>query len=183
MKCRINQSLCKVFLNFGKMPLANGFIKKKDLKNEYFFSLKVAFNEKLSLFQLAKNPSPAKMFNKKYPFYTSGSKKMIEHFKKFSEWVKKKYLKKNSLILEIGSNDGTFLKNFDKKKCYGFEPSSSVHKIAKKQGANSINKFFNLKNLLLLKENFGNFDLIVGSNVFRYLFRSQNFQRFPKSYL
>ena len=116
MKCRIDKKSCKIFLDFGKMPLANGFIKKNEIKKEYFFPLKVAFNKRLSLFQLVKNPEPKKMFNRNYPFYTSSSKKMRDHFKDLSKWLKKKYLNNNSLIIEIGSNDGTFLKNFSKKK-------------------------------------------------------------------
>ena len=64
MKCRIDKKPCKVFLNFGKMPIANGFLRKNKKNKEDFYNLKVAFNERLSLFQLAKNPSPQKMFNK-----------------------------------------------------------------------------------------------------------------------
>ena len=169
MKCRINKKKCKIFLNFGEMPLANGFLKKKDIKKEYFFNMSVSFNKSLSLFQLVKNPNPKKMFNKKYPFYTSSSKFMIEHFKKFSVWAKKNYLKKKGYrILEIGSNDGTFLKNFKKDNCLGFEPSKSVHKIAKQNGIKSINKFFNLNNIKKLKKNI-QFDMIVGSNVFCHI--------------
>ena len=80
MKCRITKEKCKAFLDFGKMPIANGFLKKKDFKKEYFFNLKVAFNEKLSLFQLVSNPEPKKMFNKNYPFYTSSSKYILGFF-------------------------------------------------------------------------------------------------------
>ena len=147
------------------MPLANGFIKKNEKKNEYFYNLKTAFNESLSLFQLVECPNPKKMFNSSYPFYTSSSSFMIKHFKEFSNICKKRFLKKNSLILEIGSNDGTFLCNFDKNKSFGFEPSASVHKKAKKKGLNSINKFFNQKNISSLKKNYRKIDLIVGSNV------------------
>ena len=169
MKCRISKKESKVFLDLGKMPLANGFLKKNQISKEYFFSLKVAFCKKLSLFQLCTNPPPNKMFNKKYPFYTSSSSLMRKHFNKFAEFVKRKYINKNSLIIEIGSNDGTFLSNFEKKKSYGFEPSKSVHDVAKKQGIQSINKFFNLKNISILKKNYNNFDLIVGSNVFCHI--------------
>jgi len=95
--CRINKRKSKIFLDLGKMPLANGFIKKNKIKKEYFFPLKTAFNESLSLFQLVKNPSPKKMFNKKYPFYTSSSNYMKYHFRKFASFVKKKYLKKTHL--------------------------------------------------------------------------------------
>ena len=44
MKCRITNSKCKIFLDLGKMPIANGFLKKKQFAKEYFFSIKVAFN-------------------------------------------------------------------------------------------------------------------------------------------
>jgi tRNA G46 methylase TrmB len=41
---------------------------------------------------------------------------MVLHFKKLAELIKKKYLSnKNNLVLEIGSNDGTFLSNFSKR--------------------------------------------------------------------
>ena len=169
MLCRIDKSLCEIFLDFGRMPIANGFIEKKNFKKEYFFPLKVAFSKKLSLFQLVKNPNPKKMFNKHYPFYTSSSKKMTEHFDKLARWLKRKYVSQNSLILEVGSNDGTLLKNFKKENCIGFEPSKSVHKVAKSGGLNSINKFFNLKNISFLKKNFGKFDLITGANVFCHI--------------
>lgn len=166
MKCRIDKSPCKVFLDFGKMPIANGFLNKKEFKKEYFFKLKVAFNRKLNLFQLEKNPNPKKMFNKNYPFYTSSSKFMINHFKNFSNWIKKKIkIDKNFKILEIGSNDGTFLKNFKNYYHVGIEPSSSVHKVAIKNKINSMNKFFDhssLKNFIKKKIKF---DVIVGSNV------------------
>jgi methylation protein EvaC len=134
MKCRITKEKCKIFLDLGNMPLANGFIGKNKTQKEYFFRLKAAFSKKLSLFQLSNNPSPNKMFNKNYPFYTSSSNLMKEHFNKFAKFVKKKYLNQNSLIVELGSNDGTFLLNFDKKKSYGYEPSKSVHDVAKKKG-------------------------------------------------
>ena len=164
MICRIDKKNCKVFLDFGKMPIANGFLKKKEFKNEYFFPMKVGFNKRLSLFQLYKNPNPKKMFNKNYPFYTSSSKSMTLHFKKYAKWIKTKFNKKSS-ILEIGSNDGTFLSNFKNYFHIGFEPSKSVHNVAIKNNVNSKNKFFNLKNIDFLIKRKIKFDVIVGSNV------------------
>ena len=73
------------------------------------------------------------------------------------------------MIIELGSNDGTFLSHFNKKNSFGFEPSKSVHLVAKKKGIKSINKFFNLKNTKILKKNYNNFDLIIGSNVFCHI--------------
>ena len=81
----------------------------------------------------------------------------------------KKLSKKNSNVLEIGSNDGTFLKNFKKQSSVGFEPSRSVHLIAKKSKINSFNFFFNQKNLKLLKIKNKYFDLVYGANVFCHI--------------
>ena len=174
MKCRVTKKKCKVFLDFGKMPLGNGFVTKKNFSKEEIFNLKVGFNNQLSLFQIAENPSPKKIFNNNYPFFTSKSKLMINHFKKFSDWIKKKYLKKNANILEIGSNDGVFLNNFKNYNHVGFEPSKNVHLVAKKKGLNSINKFFNRKNINYLINKKIKFDLIYGANVFCHIPNQNN---------
>ena len=89
------------------------------------------------------------MFNKNYPFFTSSSKEMIVHFKNYSNWIKKKFSKKIVNLVEIGSNDGTFLSNFKNTNVnvLGIEPSSNVAKISSKKGINTINKFFNFNNI------------------------------------
>ena len=122
-------------MSFGKMPIANGFIDKKNFNKEFFFNLEVGFSKKISLFQLNDHPKPAQMFNKNYPFFTSSSKGMIKHFKKYSLWIKKKYKKNLKNLIEIGSNDGTFLNNFKNSNInlLGFEPSKNVALISKKK--------------------------------------------------
>ena len=112
MRCKITNQIMDPFMSFGKMPLANGFIKKNQFNNEFFYQMEVGFSKKISLFQLNKHPEPENMFNEKYPFYTGSSKFMINHFKNYSNWIKKKFLKSGSKLIEIGSNDGTFLNNF-----------------------------------------------------------------------
>ena len=56
-------------MSFGKMPIANGFIEKKNFNKEFFFNLEVGFSKKISLFQLNDHPKPTQMFNKNYPFF------------------------------------------------------------------------------------------------------------------
>ena len=166
MKCKFNGKKIKPFMSFGKMPIANGFLKKKNFKKEYFYNLEVGFSKDVSLFQIADHPSPKQMFHKNYPFYTSSSKFMAQHFKKYSSWCKK-YLKENSKIIEIGSNDGTFLQNFKntQMEAIGFEPSKNVSDFAKKRGIISINKFFNSRSISKIKSFYGKTDLICGANV------------------
>ena len=70
MNCKITNKIIKPIMSFGKMPLANGFLTKKDFDKEFFFNLEVGFSEELSLFQLNEFPNPSKMFNKNYPFFS-----------------------------------------------------------------------------------------------------------------
>ena len=46
MKCKFCKNKLKPFMSFGKMPMANGFLKKKDFKKEFFYKLEVGFCKK-----------------------------------------------------------------------------------------------------------------------------------------
>ena len=166
MKCKITNSELKPFMSFGKMPIANGFIDKDKFEKEFFFDMEVGFSENISLFQLNDHPKPESMFNEKYPFFTGSSEYMKKHFKIFSDFIKKDYINSGSKLIEIGSNDGTLLKNFlDKKEnILGFEPSKNVADQAKSNGVPTVNEFFNTKNLLKYKDFLGKTDAVFASN-------------------
>ena len=154
-------------MTFGKMPIANGFLKQKDFDKEFFYEMKVGFDETLSLFQLLEHPKPEMMFNENYPFFTQSSKFMIKHFEDYAKWVKDKFFNNTKKIIEIGSNDGTFLQNFtnDNLEVYGFEPSKNVSDIAKTKGINSINDFFNSETIMQIDNYKNNIDIITAANV------------------
>ena len=166
MKCKILKTEINPFMTFGKMPIANGFLTKENFDSEFFFNLDVGFSEKISLFQLNDHPTPEQMFNKNYPFYTGSSQFMKSHFASYADSVKK-YLKTDSKLIEIGSNDGTFLKNFTNSNItsIGFEPSENTALEAKKKGVKTINSFFSQKNISELKDFLDSTDLICGANV------------------
>jgi len=166
MKCKILKTEINPFMTFGKMPIANGFLKKENFDSEFFFNLEVGFSEKISLLQLNDHPAPEQMFNKNYPFYTGSSQFMKTHFANYADSVKK-YLKTNSKLIEIGSNDGTFLKNFLNSNIdiVGFEPTENTALEAKKKGVKTINSFFSQKNITEIKDFLNNTDLICAANV------------------
>ena len=83
MRCKVTKKKIKTIMSFGKMPMANGFLLKKDFKKEFFYNLKVGFNEKNFLFQVDNHPKSTQIFNNKYPFFTHKSKYMIRHFRNF----------------------------------------------------------------------------------------------------
>ena len=96
---------------------------------------------------------------------------MKMHFEKYSKWIQKEYLKSNSKLIEIGSNDGTLLKNFKTTNInyMGFEPSKSVANKAIQNNINTINAFFNKENIQTLKNYKNNTDVICAANVIAHM--------------
>ena len=45
MNCKITNKKITPFMSFGKMPIANGFIEKKDFDNEFFLIWKLALRK------------------------------------------------------------------------------------------------------------------------------------------
>ncbi len=156
------------FLDLGMQPLANAFIDQKNLnKKETKYRLKVCFNKKNYLVSIKNTFSSSKMFNKTYPYRSSMSKSVTNSFKKLAENIKKKI--KPKLILEIGSNDGTFMRNFNKKKIIGIEPCKNIEKITKKKKFNSYALYWNDKTTKLFKKKYGEFDLIFSANTLSHI--------------
>ena len=83
----------------------------------------------------------------------------------------KKYLSSGSKIVEVGSNDGTFLKNFKNKNinAIGFEPSSTIANLANNKGVKTFDKFFNTSNMDLIKNFHNEVDVISSANVIAHI--------------
>ena len=156
------------FLDLGLQPLANNYIKKNQLLNkEKKYRLKIGLNLKTKLVSINKPISSKIMFNNNYPYRSSMSKTMIKSFKNLSRLINKKFKPKK--ILEIGSNDGSFMNNFSKKKVIGIEPCSNVEKITKKMGFNTYSKYWNFKTAKQLLKKDGQVDLIYSANTISHI--------------
>ncbi len=125
----------KQFLNLGYQPLANSYLEDKNLnKKEKKFKLVVGFNPKNFLVSILNTVPKEQMFNKNYPYKSSESLTMRKQFKTLASYIKKRF--KPKTLLEIGSNDGAFIKNFNKKRVIGVEPCKNLADITIKKGFN-----------------------------------------------
>ena len=150
----------KEFLNLGKQPIANGFLYEKDIPNEFFYDLKVGFDNKTKLVTHMEYVDPPLMFNDNYSYRGSMSKTMVNHFKEFSNLFENKDIK----VLEIGSNDGVFLKNWDSQKTIAVEPCGNFAKETNDLGYKTYAEFWTLDLSNRIKETHGTMDLIFAAN-------------------
>ena len=167
--CRICSSSITLFMSFGKMPIANGFLTEDQIESEYFFELAPSFCEKCGMFQLIEQPAPEKMFHENYAFFSSTSRYMQMHFKAFTELVINNVFpgRNDPFVVELGSNDGIMLRNFKEAgyRHLGIEPSENVADVARTQGIQTLSEFFNLELAERIVSEHGHADAVLAANV------------------
>ena len=160
----------KKFLDLGLQPLANKYLTKKDLinrKKEQFYHLEVGFDNKTKLVSILNKISSYKMFDNDYPYRSSMSKTMTDSFKKLSKKIIRDY--KSRFILEIGSNDGSLIQNFNKKKVICVEPCKNLAKITKKKGFKTYDEYWDISLAKKIKSKYRNIDLIYSANTLSHI--------------
>ena len=118
-------------LKIGKQPISSVFHKTKKY-SEKAYSLDLYKCDKCDLIQFKKLAPLKEMYGTTYGYRTSLSRLMIDHIVKKKATIQKTInLKKNDFILDIGSNDGTFLNSFARENyinLFGVDPSAEKFK-------------------------------------------------------
>ncbi len=160
----------KKFLDLGKQPITNSYlkdIKKRTINNEFFYNLKVGFDTKNYLVSLMKFVNPKKQYTNKYAHRASQSKTMNKAFAAIAKKLNKKF--KPSKVLEIGSNDGVFIKNFVKNKVIAVEPCANLAKLTQKNKFKTYNSFWTKKLAKKIIKNNKKIDLIYSANTISHI--------------
>ena len=165
--CRLcnSRKLKKVF-DLGKTPLANSYSYEKKSKKLKRYPLNLNLCDSCGHLQLGHSIKPEKMF-RNYLYKTNTSKKNFLHFKNYAKEVSKFFKKKKIKILDIASNDGTFLGFFNKRKFIrlGIDPAKNLKKLANRKGIKQIDNFFTKKISNDIKKKYGQFDIITANHV------------------
>ena len=163
-KCRIclSKNLIDI-LDLGHQPPANSL--HNNLKKQKKYPLKLIMCNECKTSQLSLSLDPKLLFNN-YFWVTGTSKAAKEHAKKFYKFTSK-FIPKKSTVIEIASNDGTFLKPFQYNnfKILGIDPAKNISKKANKNGVNTISNFFSFELAKKIKKNYQNISLIFARNV------------------
>ena len=107
--CRICYSKNLIpYLNLGKHPFSNSFLKYKDIKKEKKFPLVVILCKECGLSQLSIIPNTKFIFSK-YDYLSSSSKPLSNHYKKLVNKTIKKYKISINHIVIRGINKNYFL--------------------------------------------------------------------------
>jgi len=171
--CRVCEGKnLKRFLSLGNMPSVNNFLTAYQLnKPEHKFPLNVCYCGNCGMVELEEVVSPKYMFTN-YVYISSFSKTMLGHFEDLAlSLIKRFKLDSDTLVVEVGSNDGTLLKFFKTAgvPVLGIDPAKNLVKVANDAGIETWGDFFSAKLSKRVVKDKGLASVIIGTNVFAHI--------------
>src|SRR5580692_3993785 len=107
-----------------------------------------------------------------YTYRTSVSLGLVEHFKRYARSVVESLgIPERSLVVEIGSNDGSLLKAFKSEgmRVQGVDPARNIAASATKDGVPTIPDFFTSRLAAMIKAEQGSAAVFCANNVFAHI--------------
>jgi len=184
-KC--NDALCRScrhkglqpVLDMGPMPLSDGLLTEAQLPEPAVrYPLEVAYCPGCSLVQILETVPPEVLFCNDYPYYSSFSDTLLEHSRQNAlSLIKSQHLNKDSLVVELASNDGYLLKNFVEHgiKVLGIDPAEGPAKAAEQTGVPTLCKFFSKSLAAKLADAGKKADVIIANNVLAHVADTNGF--------
>lgn len=158
-------------LELTPTPPANAFVaaEERDV-HQQVFPLTIKFCESCKHVQLADVLDPAMLFEN-YVYVSGTSPVFRKHFEDYAkEAIDRFDLSPGSLVVDIGSNDGTLLGYFKDAgmNVLGIDPAKDIAAEATKAGIETIPEFFSDALALQIRKTYGPAQLVLANNMFAH---------------
>lgn len=170
MFCRVcDHTQFSLGIDLGDHPLSLHFLKTDQIGKEPFYPLRVVVCEKCSTAQLDYTVKKEVMYSD-HTYLSGITKSLAAHFEKTAQSVDQRFFanKKKKSVLDIGSNDGTQLKAYQKLgyEVLGVEAAKGIAAIANENQVPTVHAFFNLETADRIGKTF---DVFNAAGVFFHL--------------
>lgn len=162
----------ETILSLGHQPPTQAYVTREGLKNpEPRYPLHLCRCSNCGLLQLDYAVDPKILFPPSYPYRTGITNMLVRNFEELAETVIPRYhVKKEDLIIDIGSNDGTLLKSFQKRgaRVLGIEPTNAA-RTANRNGVPTIEDYFTRNCAHDILKKHGRAKVVTATNVFAHM--------------
>jgi hypothetical protein len=157
----------EMVLDLPSTPPANEFLKVP--AEQEIYPLKVNLCRDCGHAQLSHVVNPKILFD--HYLYVSGTSKVFtDHFTNYAAKLKKQFLSApTDFVCEIGSNDGTLLKNFKEFRILGIEPAKGIADRANQEGIPTVNDYFDFDVSEKIQQEEGKASVIIANNVMAHI--------------
>jgi len=164
-------------VSLGNSPLANNLLNDENQEDE-LYPLQMNYCPECHNCQLSHSVPREKMFNE-YLYVSSTAETFRKHFSDTADkLIRDFHLESGSFVVDIGSNDGVFLKPLQEKgiSVCGVEPAKNLVKLSDENGVPTINGYF--EDDKTIKEIEEEADLVTAFNVFAH---SDNLEKITRN--
>lgn len=159
-------------LQLTATPQANAFVASSELaKSQVRYPLTLKFCADCGHLQLVDIIDPEILF-RDYVYVSGTSPSFVAHFERYAASICERLtLTENDLVLDIGSNDGTLLKQFQKRGIgvLGIDPAEAISKSANDSGVPTLCAFFSPATAAGICAERGHAKVITANNVFAHI--------------
>ncbi|MCL2923561.1 MAG: class I SAM-dependent methyltransferase [Trichodesmium sp. MAG_R04] len=159
------------FIDFGNQPNGNDFPSVDEIDNEQTFPFVMLVCTDCWQVQLQEFPSVDYMFTN-HPYITGLNQPVVSHFEELvNNTINKFNIPANSLVLDIGANDGTLLSKFRDHgmRVLGIDPCQRSYELAKNRGITVLEAFWNRESAEAMKHLGIYPDIITATAVFYHV--------------
>jgi SAM-dependent methyltransferase len=159
-------------MSLAATPPANEFLREDELgKPQEAIPLTLLLCGTCGHLQLAEIVDPERLF-RNYVYVSGTSPVFVAHFREYAKTACERFgLGETSFVVEIGSNDGTLLKQFQSfgvNEVLGIDPASEIVKTAILAGVPTLEAFFTTELAKRLRAERRPADLVCANNVFAH---------------
>ena len=164
--CVISKQPVNKILDFGQHPYADTFIRADQLHlSEPVFPLQVYLNADSGSIQLGYVSSAEDRYNLySYSYTSSNSQTARNHWDEYAQTIKRRG--HTGLVVEIGSNDGYLVGQFEQGM--GVDSSAEMCALAQAKGIKTVNALFDSATANSIKNSHGTASAIIANNVFNH---------------
>ena len=159
-------------LSLRATPLANAFVNQEALGSEQpVYPLDVFFCEECGHLQLLDVVDPRVLYQH-YVYVSGTSPVFVRHFEQYARNVVERFTpEKGSLVVEIGSNDGTLLRCFKEYhlRVLGVDPAEEITRGTIESGIDAISEFFTPQLARGIRTKHGPASVIAANNVIAHI--------------
>jgi len=171
--CRICKSQnLQMVLSLGDQPHCNHFLTEEELRlPEARYPLDCFLCNDCGLLQLGYVVPPEVMF-RQYLYISGTTRTLSQHFHQLAgQLVEQFALSPDSLVVDVGSNDGTFLKGFKARRMrvLGVDPAINIAKMANASGIETLCDFFGREAAARILADKGKARMVTAAGVFYHI--------------
>ena len=167
------------WLDLGTSPLANDY-PAQPTDDLTLYPLGLVRCHRCTLIQSTDIVPDDELWNREYAFYTGGSWQVIEQQRDYALQVMQRHQGlANDLVVEIGCNDGTMLKNFQEAgwRTLGVDPARGPAAKAQASGLDVIVEQFSFDVADRIASEYGPAGMIIANNVIAHVADLDDFIR------